>query len=312
MRWVSSGGHGEGLGSRRDRSFWTSWWGRLGDRLRRPVLTGPQASPPTEGSLVPSGQLAAISGVAVLVALVILAMVGTPHQLVQDLFSRKVRGPALERPGMAGAPVVERLQSVLTDTEQVWGRLQAGYVPPKLVFFDNSSGELACGFSASAAGPFYCPADRRIYVDLSFVDDLQKRYGAQSASALAFLVAHEVGHHIQNTSGLSGRIAEQRATATDLDADQLAIRQELQADCYAGIWAHHSPLGQQGFAVGEMNDALTATATVGGETILKRARGYVVPEDFTHGTSLQRAEWFRRGLSSGQTADCNAFEAQVL
>ena len=127
-----------------------------------------------------------------------------------------------------------------------------------------------------------------------------------------FVIAHEVGHHIQNASGLMGRVAAQRASSGEIEGDQLAIRQELQADCYAGVWAHHSGMMRSGIGPGEIEAGLAATSSVGNETLQKRARGYVVPEDFTHGTSLQRSDWFRRGLSSGQTEDCNAFEALVL
>jgi hypothetical protein len=265
-----------------------------------------------QGHLVPTGRLAAISGVGVLAALVVIAILGTPHQLAQDLFSRsQPRGPSLERPG-ADTPVVDQLQFALADTGDVWSRLLGTYDPPRLAFFDNSSGDLACGFPASAAGPFYCPLDRRVYIDLSFMDDLEKRFGAQGQFAQMFVIAHEVGHHIQNASGLLGRVAAQRASSGEIEGDQLAIRQELQADCYAGVWAHHSGMMKSGIGTGDMEAGLAATSSVGNETLQKRARGYVVPEDFTHGTSLQRADWFRRGLSSGQTEDCNAFEAQVL
>jgi len=285
-----------------------TWWRRVTDGVRH---IG-QRRHLTPGQLVPSGRLAAISGVGVLVALVVIAILGTPHQLAQDLFSRTPpRGPALERPG-ASTPVVDQLQFALADTGDVWSRLLGTYDPPRLAFFDNSSGDLACGFPASAAGPFYCPLDRRVYVDLSFMDDLQKRFGAQGQFAQMFVIAHEVGHHIQNASGLMGRVAAQRASSGEIEGDQLAIRQELQADCYAGVWAHHSGMMKSGISPGDMEAGLAATSSIGNETLQKRARGYVVPEDFTHGTSLQRADWFRRGLSSGQTEDCNAFEALVL
>ena len=312
MRWLSSDVHGDDLGEERDPLARASsnWWGRVLDRFRRPAHAHAHAS---GGQLVPSGRLAAISGVAVLAALVMLAIIGTPHQLVQDVFSRKTRGPALERPTLGSTPLVDQMQSVLADTEQVWSKLQGGgYETPKLVFFDNSTGELACGFPATAAGPFYCPADRRVYVDLSFMDDLQKRYGTQSPFALTYVIAHAVGHHIQNTAGVTGRIAAHRVNLDEIEGDQLEIRQELQADCLAGVWAHHSPLAQRSLAPGDIDGGLAATGTLGTEALRKRALGYVVPDDLSHGTSLQRSEWFRRGFSSGQVADCNAFEAQVL
>jgi len=267
----------------------------------------------TRAELTSSGRLAAISGVAILVVLVVVAIVGTPRQLAQDLFrgGATARGPSLERPGTPTS-VVDQLQFVLADTNEVWGRLLGSYEVPKLAFFDNSTGDLACGFPASAAGPFYCPLDRRVYIDLSFMDDLQKRFGAQGQFAQTFVIAHEVGHHIQNASGLMDRIAAQRASLGEIEGDQMALRQELQADCYAGVWAHHSGTMNIAIGVPEIEAGLAATSSIGNETLQKRARGYVVPEDFTQGTSLQRADWFRRGLSSGQTEDCNAFEAQVL
>jgi predicted metalloprotease len=313
MRWVSSGGRGASVDHRHHRfaDLMASGWHRIVDGWKRLVDRRHLSRP--RGELTPSSRLAAISGVAVLVVMVVLAIIGTPSQLVQDIFrgAAPPRGPALERPGTT-TPVVDQLQFVLADTNEVWGRLLGSYEVPKLAFFDNSTGDLACGFPASAAGPFYCPLDRRVYIDLSFMDDLQTRFGAQGQFAQTFVIAHEVGHHIQNASGLMDRIAAQRASLGEIEGDQMVLRQELQADCYAGVWAHHS--GTMNIAIGarEIEAGLAATSSIGNETLQKRARGYVVPEDFTHGTSLQRADWFRRGLSSGQTEDCNAFEAQVL
>jgi len=312
MRWVSSGGRGASVDHRHHRfaDLTASWRRRVVDGFRH-VADGPLSR--TRAELTPGSRLAAISGVAVLIIMVVLAIVGTPRQLAQDLFFSNAapRGPALERPGTP-TPLVDQLQFVLADANEVWGRLLGSYEAPRLAFYDNSTGDLACGFPASAAGPFYCPLDRRVYVDLSFMDDLQKRFGAQGQFAQTFVIAHEVGHHIQNASGLMERVAAQRASLGEIEGDQMAIRQELQADCYAGVWAHHS--GTMNIAIGarEIEAGLAATSSVGSETLQKRARGYVVPEDFTHGTSLQRADWFRRGLTSGQTEDCNAFEAQVL
>jgi len=313
MRWVSSSGRGASVDHRHHRlsDLAGSAWRRVVDGAKH-VTEGRRLSR-TRAELTPNGRLAAISGVAVLVVMVVLAIVGTPRQLAQDLFRGTAvpRGPALERPGTP-TPVVDQLQFVLADTNEVWGRLLGSYESTKLAFFDNSTGDLACGFPASAAGPFYCPLDRRVYIDLSFMDDLQKRFGAQGQFAQTFVIAHEVGHHIQNASGLMERIAAERASLGEIESDQMELRQELQADCYAGVWAHHS--GTMNIAIGaqEIEAGLAATSSIGNETLQKRARGYVVPEDFTHGTSLQRADWFRRGLSSGQTEDCNAFEAQVL
>jgi predicted metalloprotease len=313
MRWVSSGGRGASVDHRHHRfaDLTASWKRRVADGMKH--LGESRRLSRTRGDLTSNGRLAAISGVAVLVVMVVLAIVGTPRQLAQDLFrgSAVPRGPALERPGTP-APIVDQLQFVLADTNEVWGRLFDNYESPKLAFFDNSTGDLACGFPSSAAGPFYCPLDRRVYIDLSFMDDLQKRFGAQGQFAQTFVIAHEVGHHVQNASGLMERIAAQRASLGEIESDQMELRQELQADCYAGVWAHHS--GTMNIAIGaqEIEAGLAATSSIGNETLQKRARGYVVPEDFTHGTSLQRADWFRRGLSSGQTEDCNAFEAQVL
>ena len=312
MRWVSSGGRGAGVDHRHHRfaDLMASWWRRAVDGFKH---LGGDVRSRRHAELTSSGRLAAISGVAILVVLVVLAIVGTPRQLAQDLLrgSAVPRGPSLERPG-ASTPIVDQLQFVLADTNEVWGRLLGSYEAPKLAFFDNSTGDLACGFPASAAGPFYCSLDHRVYIDLSFMDDLQKRFGAQGQFAQTFVIAHEVGHHIQNASGLIERIAAERASLGEIESDQMDLRQELQADCYAGIWAHHS--GTMNIAIGaqEIEAGLAATSSIGNETLQKRARGYVVPEDFTHGTSLQRAEWFRRGLTSGQTEDCNAFEAQVL
>jgi hypothetical protein len=175
---------------------------------------------------------------------------------------------------------------------------------PRLVLF---SGEVssACGFQSAAVGPFYCPGDQQVYIDLAFYRELDQRFGAPGDFAQAYVVAHEIGHHVQNLIGVSEQVDQLRRRADEAQANALSVRQELQADCYAGVWAHHSkiPLEQ-----GDLEEGLTAAAAIGDDRIQRKTRGYVVPESFTHGSSAQRVEWFRRGMQSGDIRSCDTFQ----
>jgi predicted metalloprotease len=204
---------------------------------------------------------------------------------------------------------------VLADTEDTWGALfkqgNAQYRAPKLVLFRGAV-QSACGNAQSAMGPFYCPGDHKVYIDLSFFDDLEQRFRAPGEFAKAYVIAHEIGHHVQNLLGIAGKVDAQRRRVSDVENNRLSVRMELQADCLAGIWAHHANRTRQILERGDVEAAMAAATAIGDDRLQKQARGYVSPETFTHGSSEQRVRWFRRGLDSGQIAQCNTFAARDL
>ncbi len=215
-------------------------------------------------------------------------------------------------PGDTGADFVS---AVLAQTEDTWTDIfsQAGqqYQDPQLVLFDGSV-QSACGMAAAATGPFYCPGDRKVYLDLSFFRELQERFGASGDFADAYVIAHEVGHHVQTLLGTSDQVTRARSQADRATANELSVRLELQADCYAGIWARHMQERQGVVEDGDIEEALNAASAVGDDRIQKATRGYVVPESFTHGTAQQRMRWFKQGLQSNDPNSCNTFSADRL
>ncbi|SEL00778.1 hypothetical protein SAMN05444354_103297 [Stigmatella aurantiaca] len=212
----------------------------------------------------------------------------------------------------AQEPLKEFVSVILADTEDTWPALlsEVGvtYEEPRLVLFSDAV-ESACGFQQSAVGPFYCPGDQRVYLDLTFFGELDRRLGASGDFAQAYVVAHEVGHHVQNLMGTSQRVHEMRARSR-ADANALSVLQELQADCYAGIWAHHAQQQRQVLEQGDVEEGLNAASAIGDDTLQRRAGGHVVPESFTHGSSAQRVAWFRRGLEQGTLEACDTFQQQ--
>ena len=204
---------------------------------------------------------------------------------------------------------------VLADTEDAWGAIftAAGrtYEQPGLVLFSGAV-ESACGFAQAAVGPFYCPGDRKVYIDLSFYQDLQSRFGAPGDFAQAYVVAHEVGHHVQTLLGISDRNMAARQRASEAEANALSVRQELQADCFAGIWAHDADRSRQLLESGDIEEGLNAAAAIGDDRLQKQSRGYVSPDSFTHGSSEQRVRWFKRGFESGKVDQCDTFAARNL
>jgi uncharacterized protein len=213
------------------------------------------------------------------------------------------------------AQLREFVSVVLADTEDAWGQIfsAAGrtYEQPKLVLFSGAV-ESACGFAQAAVGPFYCPGDRKVYIDLSFYHDLQSRFGAPGDFAQAYVVAHEVGHHVQTLLGISERNMAARQRASEAEANALSVRQELQADCFAGIWAHNADRSRQLLEQGDIEEGLNAASAIGDDRLQKQTRGYVAPESFTHGSSEQRVRWFKRGLESGDVNSCDTFAANSL
>jgi hypothetical protein len=200
---------------------------------------------------------------------------------------------------------------VLADTEDVWTevfrRSGRSYREPTLVLFSGAV-ESACGFAQSAVGPFYCPLDRKVYLDLAFFKDLRDRFRAPGDFAQAYVIAHEVGHHVQTLLGISQEVVEMRQRLDTARANALAVRQELQADCFAGVWANRAHRARQILEAGDIEEGLDAAAAIGDDRLQQRTRGYAVPESFTHGSSAQRVRWFKRGLESGDPGACDTFK----
>ncbi|MRR35463.1 flagellar biosynthesis protein FlgM, partial [bacterium] len=185
------------------------------------------------------------------------------------------------------------------------------YQEPKLVLFSGAV-ESTCGYAQAAMGPFYCPLDRKVYIDLSFYRDLKERHQAPGDFAQAYVIAHEVGHHVQSLLGISEKVHNLQQRAGKTEANQLSVRLELQADCLAGIWAHHANRSRQVLETGDVEEALQAATSIGDDRLQQQAQGYIVPESFTHGSSEQRVRWFSTGLDSGSFGACNTFGVQSL
>jgi predicted metalloprotease len=213
------------------------------------------------------------------------------------------------------AQLREFISVVLADTEETWGQIfsTAGqtYEQPKLVLFSGAV-ESACGFAQAAVGPFYCPGDHKVYIDLTFYQELQSKFGAPGDFAQAYVVAHEVGHHVQTLLGISDRTMAARQRASEAEANALSVRQELQADCFAGIWAHNADRSRQLLEQGDIEEGLNAASAIGDDRLQKQSRGYVAPESFTHGSSEQRVRWFKRGFETGDVKTCDTFAANSL
>lgn len=207
------------------------------------------------------------------------------------------------------------VSTVLADTEDTWSTLfRAGgstYAHPRLVLFSGST-PTACGAGLSASGPFYCPGDQKIYIDLSFYRLMQQRFHVSGEFAQAYVIAHEVGHHVQHLLGISDKVDRARRSMPDTQANALSVRLELQADCFAGIWAHHADRARSILEAGDIEAALSAASAIGDDALQRQSQGEVVPDSFTHGTSAQRVRWFRRGIESGEMKNCNTFEARQL
>lgn len=205
------------------------------------------------------------------------------------------------------------VSTVLASTEDVWGKLfsAAGkrYQEPKLVLFGGRTNttQTGCGVGQSAMGPFYCSADHTVYIDLGFYDTLERQLGAPGEFARAYVIAHEVGHHVQNLLGVLPKVDQLRARATEVEANRLSVLQELQADCLAGVWAHHADSQYNMVEAGDIESALNAAAQIGDDNLQKRGQGHVVPESFTHGSSEQRMQWFNTGYKGGKVESCDTF-----
>ena len=257
-----------------------------------------------------------LGGGGLLLIVVLSLLTGTnPLDLLSGL--EEAGGPSTidsgpERKPPADDPQSDFIRAILGDSEDTWGRLfsQGGgtYEPPRLVLFSGAV-QSACGQASAAVGPFYCPPDRSVYLDLQFFQELSERFGAPGDFARAYVVAHEIGHHVQNLLGVSERVQRQRTRLDQAGANALSVRLELQADCYAGVWGH-SAARRNILEPGDVEAALAAATAIGDDRLQKQSRGFVVPESFTHGSSAQRVQWFRTGLETGDVRRCDTFAAR--
>ncbi|MBP7746813.1 MAG: neutral zinc metallopeptidase [Phycisphaerae bacterium] len=266
------------------------------------------------------GRGLALGGGGMLILILLAVLFGRDPAALMQLVSDGGAGPLPDEGGVAGVvatgdPEDDRLAEfvavVLGDTETVWHDLFAqqgrSYREPKLVLFRDRV-RSACGLAGSATGPFYCPGDEKVYLDLSFFADLGARFGAPGDFAQAYVIAHEIGHHVQKVLGISDRFDAQRRRVSEKEANALLVRLELQADFFAGVWAHHAHRARDLLEPGDLEEGLRAAAAVGDDRLQKQAQGYVVPDSFTHGTSEQRVRWFRRGYETGDISQGNTFE----
>lgn len=260
----------------------------------------------------------AISGGGLLLLLAFVLLTGEDPLRVLETIGGPQVSVETGSGGRVGAPSDDlgRFASVvLASTEDVWQeQFQASgsqYQLPALVLFSNAV-ESACGFNSAAVGPFYCPMDRKVYLDLSFFSDLERRFGAPGDFAQAYVIAHEIGHHVQNLLGIAEKVRRARSRASEEESNALSVRTELQADCLAGVWALHADRHADLLEPGDIEEGLTAAAAIGDDRLQRRAQGYTVPESWTHGSSEMRRRWLRRGLESGEMTACDTFSARTL
>jgi len=268
-------------------------------------------------------------GVGGLVLVVVLLLLGVDPAVLLTPGDQVAprQSPAVLGPGANGAPqfqvpnagvedeMKQFVSVVLADTEDTWTALFKAsgkrYAEPRLVLFTGVT-QSACGLGEAAMGPFYCPADQRVYIDLAFYDELRNDFGAPGDFAQAYVIAHEVGHHVQNLLGISDQVESLRRRASRQEANNLSVRLELQADCFAGIWANHAQQARQILEQGDLEEGLNAASAIGDDRLQRQTRGYVTPDSFTHGSSAQRVRWFKRGLAEGRLSACDTFSTQVL
>jgi len=254
------------------------------------------------------------------IALVASWLLGVDPRMIMGVLEGvdTMTGTSTQQQGPAPAPTDETgrfVSVVLASTEDVWSQTfqQAGrtYQPPKLVLYSGRI-DTACGLGAAATGPFYCPGDQRLYIDLGFFQLMRERLGAPGDFAQAYVIAHEVGHHVQNLLGTMEQMDRARRRATEQQYNALSVRLELQADCYAGVWANHSQQARNWLEKGDIEEGMGAASAVGDDRLQKQSQGVVTPESFTHGTSAQRVRWFRTGYESGRASQCDTFSARTL
>lgn len=263
------------------------------------------------------GKLLVGGGVGTLVIIVLSLIFGIDPRALLDMNAARPEAsdrPSARAPSAGEDPQKRFVSKVLASTEEVWSDLFAGmgkqYSTPKLVLFRDQI-QSACGFAGSAVGPFYCPGDDRVYLDLEFFDELARRFKAPGDFAQAYVIAHEVGHHVQNLMGISRRVDAQRGGLNKAEQNALSVRLELQADFFAGLWAHHANKTRHILEPGDMEEGLRAASAVGDDRLQMQARGRVVPDAFTHGSSAQRLKWFRKGLETGDFRQGDTFAVRA-
>ncbi|MEM9986891.1 MAG: neutral zinc metallopeptidase [Bacteroidota bacterium] len=252
----------------------------------------------------------------IVIALLVYFLGGDPSVILQQQVGAGQSQSTSSQPQQANDELAQFVSVVLKDTEDVWNKLfreyaNADYREPTLVIFDGTV-RSACGMASSATGPFYCPADYKLYIDLSFYQDLKNRFGAPGDFAMAYVVAHEVGHHVQNLLGITQRLDRIRGRVPKAQYNDQSVRLELQADFFAGVWAHHGQKMKNFLEAGDIEEALRAANAIGDDRLQKQAQGYVVPESFTHGTSAQRMRWFKKGYETGDLNQGDTFKARSL
>ena len=244
-----------------------------------------------------------------------LLLGGDPEALIDSAQQGQVGAPAQVDSNAPPDELSQFVAVVLADTEDVWHQVfrQMGrqYEEPRLVLFADQT-RSGCGFASAASGPFYCPADRRVYIDLSFYRTLQHRFGAPGDFAQAYVIAHEVGHHVQTLLGISERVQAARGRVSEAEYNRLSVKLELQADFFAGIWAHHADRAKRVVEPGDIDEALRAASAIGDDKLQRQSQGYVVPDSFTHGSSEQRVRWFRKGYETGDFRQGDTFSASDL
>jgi predicted metalloprotease len=259
------------------------------------------------------GKLAFGGGVIGIIFLIIQTYIsGDPTQLINAVTQNNSSNTTEQPTTAADDEMAKYVGVVLADNEDVWNsifeQMNSQYEEPKLVLFRNSV-QTECGGASSASGPFYCPADKKVYMDLSFFEELKNRFGAKEGDfAVAYVIAHEVGHHIQNLMGTSGKVQQRKSELSETEANKLSVALELQADFYAGVWAHYNQKTKNVLEEGDIEEALSAASAVGDDHLQKQAQGHVTPDAFTHGTSEQRMYWFKRGYETGDLQKGNTFK----
>jgi predicted metalloprotease len=257
-------------------------------------------------------------GIGTIVIVVVALLLGVDPRAILQQTSQNA-APTQQSGPVQSTPEEDKLKdfvsAVLGSTEDTWGELfkQSGrqYVDPKLVLFRGAV-QSACGFAQAAVGPFYCPGDQKVYIDLGFYEELRNRFHAPGDFAEAYVIAHEVGHHVQNLLGISDKVAQAQQRGSREQANALSVRVELQADCLAGVWANHADASRHILERGDLESGLNAASAIGDDRLQMQSRGYVSPESFTHGSSQQRVRWFKRGLETGSVKECDTFKTAQL
>jgi uncharacterized protein len=266
-----------------------------------------------------SAPIAVGGGIGTILLALVVTLLGGDPSIIFDTAQSPNNSPTTQVPQTGTSPTKDKMADfvsvVLADTEDTWHEIfqenGATYREPQLVLYSDAV-ESACGYARSAVGPFYCPRDGKVYIDLSFYQDLKERHNAPGDFAQAYVIAHEVGHHVQNLLGISDKVNSLQNQVSEVEANQLSVRLELQADCFAGVWANRAERSRQILEQGDIEEALNAASSIGDDRLQREARGYVVPESFTHGSSAQRVRWFKQGIETGDLEQCNTFAGANL